>query len=519
MKKIKSAICVFLAVIMCLPFAMSAFAAAGDGSYEITSPYENVNWNSVTAYKTALHTHTGASDGKITLKQSIDRHVACNFDIVATTDHGTVNYTWEKPNVNPIIYNTCKLMGRNDGKLEYLGKEGVFEENGMSYTYGTANGDDYLWLDGGKKILRIPCGNEQNAISANAHVNSWFLDYTDDTITTYESAIDAIEKRGGICVINHPGEYTKAKEEIYSEKAYNENNFAYKYYIDKFAHLINSNKSCIGIDMNSKGDSRTRYDRILWDNLLKRFAADGQNVFAIASSDAHRLNVIDSGFTLLLMDDLTSADARKALENGEFFAASHFIGNYDELADIAAALKEFYGETELYNKVNSTVLAMEEKIKGIERGEYDPDETIGIEYQTVDDEGFRPAGSVDHPSVNSVEIDEATDEIVLNTEDALIVRWISDGKLVETQKAADGSVCFDLNDYSGKLGDYVRAEVFGESGILYTQAFLLDAEAKAGTSNPESPSYMNLGFFDCLFAIFNNWCEIISRSLGRVFTR
>ena len=88
---------------------------------------------------------------------------------------------------------------------------------------------------------------------------------------------------------------------------------------------------------------------------------NGQNVFAIASSDAHQLSVIDTGLSLLLMEEQTSAAARKALENGEFFAASHCLGNPDELADIAAALKEYYGETDLYQKVDGTVKAMAEK--------------------------------------------------------------------------------------------------------------------------------------------------------------
>ncbi|MBR3768047.1 MAG: hypothetical protein IKL10_07410 [Clostridia bacterium] len=513
MKNFKVIIALTLAVIMCMSMTAIAFAATEDGSYVITNPYENINWETVTAYKTALHSHTNASDGDDTLKASVERHVEAGFDIVATTDHGTVNYSWADENVNTLIYGAMSLFGKSEGELEYLSTEGVFS-NGTAYTYGTAaNGDDYLTLDSGKKMLRVPYGIENNAVSVNAHVNSWFADYVDNTITTYEDAVKGVHKKGGVSVINHPGEYTKARYEIRSENAYNDENPVYNYYINKFATLIREYDSCIGIDMNSKGDNRTRFDRILWDNLLQRFSANGENVYAIASSDAHQLSVIDTGYTLALLEEQSSAALKNALLNGEFFAASHCLGNYDELVAIAASLKEFYGETELYNKVNTTALEMAAKIEGIENGEYAADEDIGITYSTLDDDGYNTSAA--DPRISSITVDEATDVITINTTDALIVRFISDGKLICTKKANEASL--DLNEVSAELGDYVRVEVFGEGGIVYTQAFLLDAAENAGTADPVKGSYVNLGVLDFLFAEFNNWYAIIVRFFSTLF--
>ena len=403
------------------------------------------------------------------------------------------------------------LIGKTEGAIVALGKEGEFE-NGVSYSVITENGDDYLVLEDGSRILRVPFGNENNALSVNAHVNGWFADFTQTKITTYEDAVKGIHNAGGVSVINHPGEYTKARYEIRSEEAYNEDNFIYRYYINKFASLIDRYDSCIGIDMNSKGDSRTRFDRILWDNLLKRFAANGENVYAIASSDAHNLNIIDSGYVLALMTEQTSEAFRASLENGEFFAASHCLGNYDELRDIAAALKEFYGETELYNKVNTTADEMIARIEAIENGGLPADEDIGITYSTLED-GFNTAEA--DPRITAIAVNEDTDEITVSTSDALIVRWISDGKLIETQMAGDATL--DLNDYADVLGDYVRIEVFGEGGIVYTQAFLLDAAAKAGTSEPVDSSYADWGILDFLVAEFNNWFAIIGRFFSNLF--
>ncbi len=513
MKKTKSLISVLIAALLCVPFSLIAFAAGEDGSYEITNPYENIDWSTINVYKTALHTHTNASDGDDNLFASVERHVEAGFDIVATTDHGTVNYSWGEPNVSPLIHGALSLIGKSEGELVYLSDKGTFT-NGVSYTYGTAeNGDDYLILEDGTKILRVPYGIENNAVSVNAHVNGWFADYSNNFITTYEDAVRGVHNNGGVSVINHPGEYTKARYELRSEDAYNENNPVYNYYINKFASLIVRYDTCIGIDMNSKGDGRTRFDRILWDNLLIRFAANGENVFAIASSDAHQLDVIDTGYTLALLPEQTSGALKNCLLNGEFFAASHCIGNYDELVQIAAGLKEFYGETELYNKVNGTALEMAEKIEGIENGEYAADDSIGITYSTLDSNGYNPCEA--DPRITSIEVNEETDEITINTTDALIVRWISDGKLICTQKAGDATL--DLNEYEDVLGDYVRVEVFGEGGIVYTQAFLLDADAKSGTSDPVNPGHIDLGVFDFLMAELNNWYAILERFFTNLF--
>ena len=74
----------------------------------------------------------------------------------------------------------------------------------------------------------------------------------------------------------------------------------------------------------------------------------------------------------------------------------------------------------------------------------------------------------------------------------------------------------DLNEYADRLGNYVRAEVFGEGGILYTQAFLLNAEDNAAANGGKSEKFFDFGFIDCLFAIFKNWIDILGRKLARV---
>lgn len=507
MKRTKKTLALFLCAALC--FAASApmlTAFAAEDAFAITNPYADVDWDAARAYKTALHSHTNATDGDQTLKQSLQRHLEAGFDIVAVTDHGTVDYGWATAKPNDFIRGVLRVANRSEGDLEPLGTAGVFD-NGVSYTYGAENGDDFLRTDDGRTILRVPYGIEQNAVSVNAHVNSWFLDYHDNSVTTYKDAIRGVSERGGVCVINHPGEYTKARYELRSADAYNENTPAYRYYVNKFAALLDKYPACIGVDMNSKGDNRTRFDRILWDKLLTRFSADGRNVFGIASSDAHQLDVIDTGFVQALMPSLSSAALRQALTKGEFFAASHCIGNCDELEQIAGALRGYYGETALYEKVRAAADQMNERALAIESGAEKADESLGVTYSVLDDEGRSTAQTF--PAVTRIAVDDTENTVTLETENALLVRFISEGRLVATLRADEAT--FDLDDYADSLGNYVRAEVFGEGGVVYTQAFLLNAEENAGTSRVAPAWFLDLGVLDFLLAEFQRLFAVVER--------
>ena len=126
MKKAKKLLAVFLAAIMCFTMAAVALAGTENCSYTVSNPYADIDWSTVKQYKTALHSHTNASDGDPTLKESVQRHADTGFDIVATTDHGTVNYTWETVNENKFIHEMLSLIGRSESEIEYLGESVTF---------------------------------------------------------------------------------------------------------------------------------------------------------------------------------------------------------------------------------------------------------------------------------------------------------------------------------------------------------------------------------------------------------
>ena len=505
----------FVLGLLLIVAAVLPAASAGNAAYTITNPYAGVNWKTAGQYKTALHTHTNASDGDHTLKESIERHAQTGFDIVAVTDHGIIDPGFVSGPTKPLVKQALNLLNRSEGNIVFLGAKGKFP-NGAAYRVYSKNGSEYL-KTGGRTILHLPFGIEQNAVSVNAHVTSWFADFHDNTVSGYEDAIRGVNNAGGLCVINHPGEYTKARYELHSADAYSEENPSFAYHINKFASYLEQYPACIGIDMNSKGDNRTRFDRILWDKLLQRFAAKGKTVYGIASSDAHQLDVIDTGFSVLLLDSLTAADAKAALLNGRFFAASHCLGNPDELYEIAEALKALYGEK---NAVCKAVLAaaesMTQKVRDIESGKLDADEDIGVTYSVLDKDGFTTVKTF--PSVFAIAVDAAAQTITIQSKHALLVRMISNGKTVAVKRADNAT--FDLDDCAGSLGDYVRFEVFGKGGMLYTQPFLLNAERNAA-KNAKQPVtkglFFDFGTFDFIIAEVHKWLRIASVWLGSRF--
>lgn len=449
----KKILAVASAAIMLMSVAPLSFASASDIDYKINSPYKNVDFSTYNQYKADLHCHTTFSDGGNSLPEMVERHYELGFDIIAISDHGTVSYgyTTQTHNEPMLVFSYI-----DNGKFvdDVLSSTGI-AANGNQYAVTNKGTDEYYSQilpsgEKGQELMRVPYANEQNPTSFNnAHVNSWFVDYGHGVVggtSNYLSPISKVDELGGVCVINHPGEYTNARDEENTADAYNLENSTYKYKIDKFINLLNKYHSCIGIDINSKGDSRTRYDRKLWDILLQKILPVGErNVFAIATSDAHNLDIVNSGYTMMLLPDLTSDALRKSLTNGEFFAASKYLGNYDEQVAYKASL-EAIGTAEA------------KELAGL----------LGNAINANDKFNATDYPEAAAPAINNIVVDEAEDTITLTTENALVTHWIADGKVIHTGNT------IDLDDYSDEIGKYVRAESLGKGGIIYTQAFVLD---------------------------------------------
>ena len=131
---------------------------------------------------------------------------------------------------------------------------------------------------------------------------------------------------------------------------------------------------------------------------------------------------------------------------------------------------------------------------------------MGVSYTSLDSDGYFNKNA--RVKVDSIEVDDNDNTITINSENALIVRFISGGKQIAVVPSSDGKI--DLDDYKDELSGYVRAEIFGEGGVVYTESFTINAEQNHSDSNP---SYFNLGSFDFIFALLNSLFE----RLGRFF--
>ena len=99
----KKILAVFLSIVLSAQLFVIGVSAKGK-KYIIVNPYEKVDWDEWGSYKFQPHCHTNASDGYLTVKESVQMHYDLNYDIVALTDHGTVNKGWnQKPDLVPLI--------------------------------------------------------------------------------------------------------------------------------------------------------------------------------------------------------------------------------------------------------------------------------------------------------------------------------------------------------------------------------------------------------------------------------
>ena len=201
MKNSKKLIAVSLVVSLLVSLFLPVSAFAGEVSYDITSPYETVDWENWNQYRAQLHTHTLYSDGTVDVKDVVERYYELGYDILAVTDHGVVNKGWNKvPEVKDLI-----------GYNQYINKfEPMSQERYEEITLQGAGRD-------GRPMLDVPYGIELNALVVRKnHVNGFFVDYGNGILGAeedYETVIKGNSEAGGITFINHPGDFISANKE------------------------------------------------------------------------------------------------------------------------------------------------------------------------------------------------------------------------------------------------------------------------------------------------------------------
>ena len=440
MKRFTRSLAAFVAACLLAAFLGLGVPAAGTG-FTVTNPYAGVDWGTFEPYRGNLHAHSTVSDGGTNFSRMVERHYELGYDFLAMTDHGTVDRGWTDLNSAWLIQTAMNLTSNREPSTP------LTDARWQAISAGSDRGD--------RGMLRVPFGIEQNPTSINnAHVNSFFADVGHGLLggtSDYETPVREVNRAGGLCVLNHVGRYTnqdgKAPGEAYE-------GFMSTYYIYKMQRLLVKYPALLGIDINSKRDGETRNDRKLWDKLLINLAPAGRNVFGLATSDTHGLDGVDTGFIWALMPANTEANLKASLKAGAFFAAAHDIKNPAELAYWA-------GQT------------------GLALGD-----------------AWSADRNADEPMITNITVNAGV--ITLATENNLAVRWISDGRVVATGPS------IALENYEDLLGAYVRAEVLGEGGVLYTQPFLLRYEGMPA-GNPVPWYFIDFGGFLAVFRRVALW--------------
>ena len=405
MRKILSVILsVMMAVAMIAYIPATAFASSYDiiGKYDfdITNPYETVDWDTWKAYKGATHVHTVRSDGDIELDDMIEKYYSLGYQALALTDHGTVNYSWTKDQTRLSIFGYQYLSHGNIDELS--------EERYQQITTGSDRGGDGM--------TEIPLGIELNGASTSkCHVNSYYADCGHGDLELKakwpEDAVKKSQAAGGICHINHVGEWTEGRHDI---NTYNEE------FVKKFASIFLNYSACIGMELVNTKDNRTHNDRYLYDETLKLTAPQGRNIWGFCEDDAHDFGDVENNAQYFIMPKNTQANIRTSMENGTFFACSKTSKNDWELGD-----------------------------------------------------GFEAQGPF--PMVSRVNVDNETNQISINPYNAHTVKIVADGKVIGEKSVANDNdtITFDLNDYEDQINSYVRIYILGKGGICYVQPFLV----------------------------------------------
>ena len=405
MRKTLSIILSIVMVLSLMAYIPStAFAAAydsiGEYDFKITNPYESVDWDTWKAYKGATHVHTVRSDGDIELDDMIEKYYSLGFQALALTDHGTVNYSWTKDQTRLSIFGYQYFSHGNIDELT--------EERYKEITTGADRGGDGM--------TEVPLGIELNGSStAKCHVNSYYADCGHGDLELDakwpEDAIKKSQAAGGICHINHVGEWTEGRHDI---NTYNDE------FVTKFSKLFLNYSACIGMELVNTKDNRTHNDRYLYDETLKRTAPLGRNIWGFCEDDAHDFGDVANNAQYFVMPKNTQANIRTSMENGTFFACSKTAKTEAELGD-----------------------------------------------------GFEAQG--EFPMISRVNVDDETNQISVNPYNANVVKMVADGKVIAEKKVKNDNdtITFDLNDYEDEINSYVRIYVLGDGGICYAQPFLV----------------------------------------------
>ncbi len=380
----------------------------GTKRYVISNPYDEVDWDTWGAYKGATHVHTEMSDGEIDFDKMVEKYYELGYDCLSITDHGTVNYGWDAKKSRHTMYAYNLAVTGTPDPLSTTRKNEINAGVGRN----------------GRGMIDVPMGIEMNGASVSkTHINGYFADAGDGDMEIAASGVSgcvtAVKKnhnKGGLTHINHVGEFMSANDHDTLQSCINDVYTAS--WINSFANdVFMKYSSCTGLELVNTADSRTRWDRYLYDELLKRLAPYGRMIWGYCEDDAHEFSDCDRNAQYFWMPSNTAANVRHCMEKGAFFASS---------------------------KNSRTELT-----------------------------GISVSPTLPYPEVTRITVDDKKSQITFNVNNALNAYIVANGTTVETISCtgSDDIVTFDLNKYESSIGSYVRVYFTGSGGITYVQPF------------------------------------------------
>lgn len=416
-------------------FGLPASAESGEQKdFVITDPYAPIDWDSWGAYKAQLHCHTNASDGYLTVNEFVKKHYDLNYDIVALTDHGTLNRGWnQQPQLVPLM----RYIKKERTKMADIIP--LTDDEYQAYLTGTAESETRTHSNG---MLDVPLGIELNMATpiADCHLTGYFAEYGQGLAGVYgdyETPAKGVREAGGITMLSHVGEY------VYNDKdsADHVGQPIDDYYATKFARLFLDNAgSSVGMGINSATDAHTRCDRILYDQILQKTIPNGVVPWSYSFSDSHNESALNDACTVMLMESLTLEDFRSSMENGLSFSVSHYSNGY-----------ELNGMAEM------------------------PDFS---EQEVRDSESYLLDNT---PMVTRVTVNQEDDTITVQGTNFDEITWVSDCNVIRRESnITGGEATLDLHasDLLDEPSLYVRFYITGENGICYSQPFTLNVRGE-----------------------------------------
>lgn len=407
----------FLLATLIIISACTVGFSADTKDYSIVSPYADVIWegdNAWGAYKGNLHTHSTVSDAEDDMRDMIIEYYNQGFDFLCMTEHGITGKVWNENPTELPLYLYQRIIGKTPHKLTDEEYNGII--SGTYPVNGEARGTGMTCIVG---------GNELNGVTmTKCHVNGLFLpegvgDNNWGFENNHEYAVRLADEAGGISFINHPGDWLNSK---YDRDAVSDpKNVKY------FGDIIMKYDSCLGMEVFNESNSVTRYDRILWDNILMYCLPYGKNVIGFSNGDTHKLLNINTSFSVFMMEENTVENIKETMKSGSFFMVTRVLPADPDL-----------GPEEEFNK----------------KREFNP-----------------------YPTFSNISVDRH--KITVTVKDCYNIQWVGNGKVIASENINQTS---DSTEYTLDLDQiegaeellYVRCQLLGSDGCTLTQAFTID---------------------------------------------